>query len=100
MASRMDLQNLLKTFVPNVYYQPPESLKLKFPCIVYNLDKIDPEYADNTTYMKSRSYQLILIHSDPDNSIVDSLADLPRCRMSRSPYQSNNLYHFVFSLYF
>ena len=100
MASRLELQTLLKTIVPNVYFQPPESVKLKYPCIVYSLDRIHPSFADDKVYRKTRSYQLILIHSNPDNTEMDAIADLPRCRMDRAPYQSNNLYHYAFTLYF
>lgn len=100
MASRLELQALLKTIVPNVYYQPPESVKLKYPCIVYSLDRINPEYADNLPYSKGKSYQLILIHSDPDNTEMDVVAELPTCRMDRPPYQSNNLYHYPFTIHY
>lgn len=100
MASRLKLRDILKGIVPNVYYQPPESKKLTYPCIVWSLNRIDPEYADNLPYTKDKSYQLILIHSDPDNTEVDQIADLPRCRMDRSPYVSGNLYHYPFTIYF
>ena len=100
MASRLELHALLKAILPDVYYQPPESLKLKYPCIVYSLNRIDPQYADNDVYSKARSYQIILIHKNPDNTEVDAIADLPRCRMDRAPYVSNNLYHYPFTIYF
>lgn len=100
MADRQILRDILKGIVPNVYYQPPESKKLTYPCIVWSLNRIDPTHADNTTYAKSKSYQLILIHNDPDNTMVDQIADLPRCRMDRTPYQSNNMYHYPFTIYF
>jgi len=100
MASRLILRDILKSIVPKVYYQPPESKKLEYPCIVWSLNRIDPSYADNSTYRKEKSYQLILIHKDPDNTEVDQIASLPRCRMDRPPYQANNMYHYPFTIYF
>ena len=38
MASRLNLQDKLEEVLGSkqVYFQPPESLKLKYPCIVYS----------------------------------------------------------------
>ena len=49
MANRIDLYNLLVGILGtrNVYYQPPESLKLKYPCIVYNRRNISNVDANN-----------------------------------------------------
>ena len=43
MASRLDLQTFLEELLEskNVYFQPPESVKMKYPAIVYALDDIE-----------------------------------------------------------
>lgn len=100
MASRLDLQTQLEGLLGtrNVYYQPPESIKLKYPCIVYNLSDIYTRCADNKKYFKKREYQLILIDANPDSAYVDSILNLPNCRFVRS-YASDGLNHFVYTLY-
>ena len=47
MASRLDLQTFLEEILEsrNVYFQPPESVKMKYPAIVYALDDIENVYA-------------------------------------------------------
>lgn len=102
MASRLTLHELLKSVLGSnkVYFQPPASLKLTYPCIVYSLNRIDSDHADNAVYKKEKSYSIILITNDPDNTIVDDLASIPRCRMERSPYVSENLYHYPFILFY
>ena len=49
MASRLDLQTFLEELLKskNVYFQPPESVKMKYPAIVYALDDIENVHADN-----------------------------------------------------
>ena len=47
MASRLDLQSKLEKLLgnKNVYYQPPESLKMEYPAIRYSRSDIDSKYA-------------------------------------------------------
>lgn len=101
MASRIELHNKLVEILgnTNVYFQPPETLKLAYPCIVYKLDRLNSRQADNEKYIVTRSYTVTLIHKDPDNEIVDKLFRLPGCRFDR-PFTANNLNHYVFTLYY
>ena len=102
MDRRLILHSKLEAIsgVEKVYYQPPESIKLKYPCIVYNLRNIDMTYADNLNYRAERGYDITLIHQDPDTPIIDRMIDaLPTCRFDRH-YVVDNLYHDSFVLYF
>lgn len=101
MASRLDLQLLLEQLLEskNVYFQPPESIKMRYPAIVYSLNDIESKYADNGVYMSNRQYSLILVDLDPDSIYIDKIAKIPACQFSRY-YSSDNLNHWVFELYF
>lgn len=99
MGSRLGLQDLLETLVANVYFQPPESLKLSYPCIVYSRSDMDTKFADDIPYAHSKQYQLIVIDKDPDSSIPGKVALLPMCTFDRH-YTANNLNHDVFDLYY
>lgn len=101
MASRPDLQLLLENLLGsrNVYFQPPESVKMKYPAIVYALDDINNVHADNGVYSSHKHYSVTVIDSDPDSEFIDKVATLPTCRFERY-YTSDNLNHWVFSLYF
>lgn len=101
MASRLDLQIQLEELLGsrNVYYQPPESIKLKYPCIIYSLSDIDDYKANNNSYKRSRKYELLLIDNDPDSEFVDSILHMPYCRFDRN-YSASGLNHFVFSIYY
>lgn len=100
-SDRVNLGTYLKTQtgIPNTYFNPPESKKLSYPCIVYERDDIDPLYADNIPYGLFFRYQLTLIDTDPDSEYVEKIAKLPQCRYSRH-FNSDNLSHDVFTIYY
>lgn len=83
----------------NAYFQPPESVKMNYPAIVYGLDNIDNQYADDGVYLSHRRYSVTVIDKNPDSEIVGKVAALPRCRFNRS-YQKDNLNHYVFTLFY
>lgn len=83
----------------NVYFQPPSSLKMSYPAIVYSLSDIQKKSADNKSYVKRTAYEVTVIDRDPDNSIVEKMSDLPNCRFDRS-FTSDRLYHYIFTLFY
>lgn len=101
MASRLKLQNKLEELLgsENVYFQPPSSVKMKYPAIKYSLSNIEIKHADGTSYNNKRVYELILIDSNPDSEFVDKLLQLPYCSFDRF-YPSDNLNHYSFTLYY
>lgn len=71
-----------------------------YPCIVYSLNKIDTDHADNLTYRATKQYSVTVIDKDPDSSIPDSiLRCLPMCSFERF-YPADNLNHWVFNLFY
>lgn len=99
MAPRLELQARFLTLVNNVYFQPPATVQMKYPAIVYERGRMDIKYADNGPYAHRKRYQVTLITEDPDSPIVDQVAALPLCTHD-SFFTANNLNHDVFTLYF
>ena len=101
MASRLDLHEILCSILGsrNVYFQPPESIKLEYDCIIYSRKNIDNVFADNSVYRQHDSYEVIIIYEDPDSDIPRKLSLLPMCSFDRH-YTSDNLNHDVFTLYY
>lgn len=99
--TRLDLQAVLEEVLGsrNVYYQPPASVRMKYPAIVYLRDDIDHLPADNLPYLRYHAYQVIVIDPNPDSVHVENVSKLPRCRFERH-YTADNLNHDVFTLYF
>ena len=101
MSSRIELQDELEKLLgsKNVYYQPPESVKMQYPSIVFHRSNIDNNFADDLVYRQSHFYELIVIDKDPDSEIVEAVSKLPTCRYDRH-YTADNLNHDVFTIYY
>lgn len=101
MASRLDLHKKLIEILGsnNVYYQPPESLKIQYPCIIYSLTGIDNTYADDDVYLQKRQYEITVVDFDPDNELIDKMSKFPYTSYTRH-YNSDGLNHDVFRTYF
>lgn len=100
-ARRLELQSKLEELLGsrNVYYQPPETVKMGYPAIVYSKKNIESKYANNAKYSKMDCYEIIVIDRTPDNLVIDKLLDIPYLRFDRH-YTADNLNHDVFTLYY
>ncbi len=101
MGQRLELHALLKQILAsdNVYHQPPATLQMSYPCIVYQVDGAESEFAGNKPYMVTKRYQITVIDRDPDSQIRDRLVWLDTAIFNRH-FTANNLHHDVFTLYF
>lgn len=82
----------------NVYFQPPESVKMKYPCIIYGLSGSVKVNADDTTYHHRNRYTVTLITRDPNAEQYNEITNWPMCRFDRH-YTASGLHHFVFTIY-
>ena len=101
MGTRLELQQKLQDLIKSnhVYFQPPESIKIQYPCIIYELEGDDVIFANDNPYKRVKQYQVTYIDKNPDSRIPDELALWQMCRFNRS-YPADNLNHWVFFLYF
>ena len=100
MNNRVKLHELLLELAgPNVYYQTPSNLKMKYPAIKYERGRIDNNHADNIVYSQNTSYTITVISKDADEPIVEKISKIPTCEYDRD-YIIDNLYHTVFKIYY
>lgn len=100
-AQRLELQTILENLLGsrNVYFQPPESIKMQYDCIRYERSHISPKFANNRPYILQNCYQLTAIYRNPDSDLPEKIAMLPMCSHERH-YTADNLNHDVFVLYY
>ena len=98
---RLELDAILRNILGNnnTYFEPPASIKMRYPCIRYSRSHMDAVYADNSTYLKRKRYELILIYEDADDDLPDMLMEHLMVSHDRH-YVADNLHHDVFTLYF
>lgn len=101
MPSRLELQTQLENLLGsrNVYFQPPESLRMKYPAIVYTRDGINNTFAGDEPYVSRRRYSVTVIDEDPDSLIIDKINTLKNCQFNRH-FTSDQLHHDVFTLFY
>jgi hypothetical protein len=102
MASRLELQSKLEEILgsKHVYYQPPENLKMRYPCMVYEQYTAYNPHANDRTYLYMPGYQVTVIDADPDSGLKDRMINsFSMCRWSRH-FVSDNLNHDVFIVYY
>lgn len=82
-----------------VYFQPPATVKMEYPCIVYKRIRVSPLHADNRLYRHMMGYMVTVIDPNPDSEIPDRILNLPLSRHDRY-YTADNLNHDVFNVYY
>lgn len=101
MGTRLEFQAVLEALLgtENVYFQPPENIKMNYPAIVYNRDYLSTQFADNLPYSQTKRYQVTVIDADPDSLITDKVAKLPMTVFVRH-FPSDSLNHDIYDVYF
>lgn len=103
MGQRTDLHAVLCNILGSnhVYFQPPENIKLVYPCIVYSREPNSDIHADDSVYVSTNRYSLTVIDQNPDTAIPDNL----KCALKKyvkmdRVYVSANLNHYHFTIYY
>jgi hypothetical protein len=101
MGTRLELQAALEAIAGdgNVYFQPPENLKVTFPAIVFNRDFQNARFADNRPYRRTLRYQITIIDRDPDSPLTSQVAEMPMATFVRH-FTTDNLNHDVYDVYY
>lgn len=120
VKTRLDLDAEFRELLGSdyVYFSPPESLKLKYPCIVYHRTGANTRKADNNLYLLGFEYTVTIIDKDADSGafggynaitkeldynsdtlIEKMLKHFPMCRYVNHRVV-NNLNHDTFTLYY
>lgn len=100
MANRLDLDSKFREILGNgnVYFDPPESVKMNYDAIRYSIKKIDVRFANNSVYKQNNCYEVIAIYRNPDSDLPRKIMQLPMCSHDRH-YVADNLHHDVFTIY-
>ena len=102
MSRRLELDKRLRAILgsKNTYFHPPESVKLKYPCFVYELDGIDQKMADNRHYIDQDRYSITYITKDVESDIARTMFNAFPTSSFEDKQSSDGMWHYIFSLYF
>lgn len=98
---RLQLHNQLMAVLgsSNIYFQPPTTLTMKYPCIIYKLDDVEVLHANDNRYWYMKRYLVTMVDRDPDTLIPDKILNLPYCAFENH-FVADNLNHYIYSLYY
>lgn len=86
--------------VSRVYFQPPGSEGMEYPCIRYSLGAPDLKRANDKIYGNMTRYDVIVIDYDPDSTIAGQILEQFQYVSPGIPYTADNLYHWPLTLYY
>lgn len=101
-TSREELQSMLEEFLgsANVYWQPPESIKLKYPAIVYDLYRVNQRFGSDRQHIDYPGWSITIIDLNQDVDWVQKMLEAFRyCSLERV-YIADNLAHYAFIVYY
>ncbi len=101
MSKRVEFHEILVGLLGSryVYFQPPSTIKMNYPCIVYSLSNMDRKFADDQLYLDKDCYSVSVIDADPDSLTPKKIGRLPYSSFSTF-FVVDNLNHTVFSVYY
>ena len=105
-GKRLDLHALLIDIletkgqaISRVYFQPPATIEMEYPCIIYNRSNRKNFFSGDNIYLGMNQYSITVVDEDPDSLIPDKVLELPYCSFS-AHFTVDGLNHDVYTLYF
>lgn len=98
---RLELHEMLCELLGSrqAYYNPPASVRMRYPAIVYSASRLDNTFANNGVYTQARGYEITVIDEIPDSEISEKVSKLSGCRFNKH-FVSEDLHHDVYTLYY
>lgn len=96
---RLALHSVLTGICDHVYFQPPESIKIVYPAIIYKRDGLMDIFSDDDIYHRRDEFLVTVVDTDPDSSVVEAVSKLRFCSF-QSSFVSENLNHTNFQIYY
>jgi hypothetical protein len=103
MGKRSDsfIADLESTNTGKVYFQPPSSVQLNYPCWVVERSKVYQPKANDKTYLFRPGYKCMYMNCDePDPEVLEMISRrYERCQY-QNHYVVDNVHHDVFLIYY
>lgn len=101
VGSRLELHSKLVEILGSnqVYFQPPATLQMKYPCIIYKRNNQSDFFSNDRVYLGMKRYSITVVDKNPDSKIPDKIMELRYCSFS-THFAVDGLNHDVYTLYF
>lgn len=101
MRRKSELSLLLHTLPVNdeIHFQPPESVKLEYPCVLYEFDNYRDFNANDRKHITREKYIVTHIYKDPTQNLRETIMSLFIYVYFDRVFVADNLYHDVYTVY-
>lgn len=84
----------------HTYFEPPESVRLKYDAVVYKKTDMNVRRADNKSYAVREGYSVMVISRDAESQLPAAIQwHFARCVPGKF-FVRDNLYHYPFTIYY
>lgn len=99
---RSEFRAKLREFIgsDNTHFCPPESVKMTYPCAVYNPDRPFVRHANNTPYKFQNAYTVTFISRDPEWIKPEEVLRFFKHSSYEREFISDQLKHWVFRIFY
>ena len=97
--TRLDVHALLQEisgYGSRIYYNPPENIKMGYPCIVYSRVNLGARHADNMPYFRYDTYTVTHIYAKESDNSLSELLTSSGFVFDRN-FITDNLHHDVYT---
>ena len=102
MRNRLELQSELVDLLgsKNVYFQPSTNIKLTYPCVIYELQKFDDRFANDSRYITYQVYQITHVYQRYQNNLQEKFRERFQFIEFNNSSKIDGLYQDVYTLYY
>lgn len=100
--NRLELREKLSIFMeecgetPKLYFQPAESVKLEYPCMIYHLKTLTSRKANDRPYHKTIAFDITYVTRSPASKVPTRMLAEPLFAFDRY-YTAENLHHYAYT---
>lgn len=101
-VNRIEVRNRLSDIMtecgeePHLYFQPNESSRLTYPCMIYHLKTLTTRSANNRPYYNQVSFDITYITRSPVSDVPMKMLEDPMFSFDRY-YTAENLHHYSYT---
>ena len=101
-TSRLEFQGMLEQVLGSkqVYFQPPEDMKMKYPSIVYDLYRVNQRFASDKQYLAHPGWSVTVIDRNQEIDWVQKVLETFAYASVERIYTADNLAHYAFVIYY
>lgn len=100
MEQKSKISQLLHTLpVKDVIFQPSESVKLKYPCVLYDFNGYKDFFGNDGRHIVRERYTVKHIYKDPTENLRTTIRGLFVYVDFDRTFINDNLYHDVYTVY-